>query len=72
MDVIDKPLGSEGHIDVKLEGGNAVISITHNHASGSVSVVAKENAKYFLDKLKVLIPGKIDDMVIDVVESQIP
>ncbi len=66
------PLGSEGSLDVKIEGGKLVLTISHVHASGEVSLVAKEDVKYFLEKLKVAIPGKFDDVVIDLAEASLP
>ncbi len=66
------PLGTEGNLDVKLDGGKVVLTITHVHASGTLSVVASEDAKYFLEKLKVLIPGTIDDYLINVLEISLP
>lgn len=71
---IDKqiPLGPEGNLDVKLEDGKLVLTISHVHASGQISVVATEDAKYFLEKLKVLIPGTIDDYLINILEVSLP
>lgn len=66
------PLGPEGNLDVKLDGGKIVIMITHVHASGQLSLVASEDAKYFLEKLKALIPGTIDDYLINLAEISLP
>lgn len=65
-------LGPEGKLGLKLEGGKLILTITHVHASGELSLVAKEDAKYFLEKLKVAIPGSWDDLVISVVEGALP
>jgi hypothetical protein len=65
----DIALGPEGNMDLKLEAGKLVIEIKHVHASGEVSLVAKEDAGYFLDKLAALIPGQIDDAVIAVIKA---
>lgn len=72
MDLVAQPIGSEGALSVKLEGGKLVLEIKHLHASGEVSLVAKEDAKYFLEKLKVAIPGSWDDLLISVVEGSLP
>lgn len=72
MDVVSTALGSEGTLKLELVGGKIVLTITHLHASGALSVVAKEDAKYFLEKLKDVIPGTIDDMLITLAESIIP
>jgi len=49
-------IGPEGKLDVKVEGGKLIISVTHVHASGQVSLIATEDAKYFLEKLKSVLP----------------
>lgn len=72
MDIVNQPVGPEGSVSVKLEGGKLVLEFKHLHASGELSVIAKEDAKYFLEKLKVAIPGKFDDVVIDIVEGALP
>lgn len=72
MDVANTKIGSEGNLSLKLEGGKVILTITHVHASGELSVSAKEDAKYFLEKLKVLIPGSIDDMLINIAEASLP
>jgi hypothetical protein len=72
MDVVNTQLGPEGNLDLKLEGGKVVLTITHQHASGEISLVATEDAKYFLEKLKVLIPGSIDDAIISIAEGALP
>lgn len=72
MDAIDQKIGPEGNIKVGIEGGKLVLTFTHVHASGEVSIVAKEDAKYFLEKLKVAIPGNWDDLVINVIEGALP
>lgn len=72
MDVGNIALGPEGLADLKLEGGMLILTFVHKHASGEVTITVKENAKYFLEKLKVAIPGKLDDVVIDVIEGALP
>jgi hypothetical protein len=72
MDVAAGQLGAEGAWDLKLEGGKAILSIKHTHASGEMSFEMKEDARYFFEKLKALIPGNFDDMLISVAESALP
>lgn len=68
----DVALGPEGKLTLKLEGGKVILTVSHVHASGSLSLVATEDAKYFLELLKVAIPGNWDDLVISVVEGALP
>lgn len=72
MDLADVKLGSEGDVKVGIEGGKLVLSLVHVHASGEVTLVVKEDAKYFLEKLKAVIPGNWDDLVINVIEGALP
>lgn len=72
MDVVNTAIGAEGSLDLKLDGGKLVLTVTHIHASGDVSLVVKEDVKYFLEKLKVAIPGSFDDVVINVLEGALP
>lgn len=69
VDVVDKELGSEGKVSLKFEGGKVKIVLSHAHASGSVSLVAEEDAAYFLDKLAEAIPGDWDKTVIEIVKG---
>lgn len=57
MDVANVALGSEGKLEVDVIGGKLVIKIIHAHASGSVTVVAEEDLKYFLEILKGKLPS---------------
>ncbi len=72
VDVVDQALGSEGKVNVKVEGGSVVLSLAHVHASGEVQLVVKEDLKYFLDQLKVAISGNVDDVIIDIIKGMIP
>lgn len=71
MDLISKPLGAEGQFDLDFVDGKIVIKVSHNHASGSVSIVAEQDASYFLDKLAEKIPGDWDKAVIEVIKGLI-
>lgn len=72
MNLVDQKIGAEGDVKLALEGGKLVLSFVHVHASGEVQLTAKEDARYFLEKLKVAIPGNWDDLVISVVEGSLP
>jgi hypothetical protein len=65
----DIQLGTEGDLKVKVEGGMLILEISHKHASGELSLVAKEDIGYFLDKVSAQIPGSVDDMVFAVVKT---
>jgi hypothetical protein len=63
------PLGPEIAVDLKLIDGKVVIAIAQNGADGFVKLEAGLGPKPFLEKLKVMIPGQIDDMVITALEA---
>lgn len=71
MDLGEVKLGSEGDVKVGVEGGKLVLVIHHVHASGEVSIVVKEDVKYFLEKVKAVVPNWAD-VLIDVAETAIP
>lgn len=72
VDVGNVQLGSEGALNVKLEGGKLILELVHAHASGEVKIAASEDLKYFLDKLKGAIKGNVDDVIIDIIKGMIP
>lgn len=72
MELKDIKLGTEGDVKLTLEGGKLILMLTHIHASGSVSIMVSEDAKYFLEKLKVAIPGSFDDVLINLAEASLP
>lgn len=71
MDLADVKLGSEGDVKVSVEGGLIVLSLSHVHASGQINLVVKEDAKYFLEKLKAVVPPWAD-VLINVAEGALP
>lgn len=71
MELAHADLGSEGKFELKLEGGKlvAVINYSGADAEGALSVALKPSV--FIDKLKALIPGKIDDMFFDLLLAKL-
>jgi len=69
MDLVKESLGSEGSVSLKVSDGKLLITLEHTHASGKLSLVAEEDASYFLDKLAAAIPGQIDDAVLAVIKG---
>ena len=62
---LEKKLGGELDLEIKLEGAFAVISITHEGNLGSVKVEGKVNAALLVDKITDMIPGEWDDDLLD-------
>ena len=64
-EVIDIPIGAESHLDLKLVDGKIVLEVKQVGADGSVSLQVAVSPKPLLEKLKALIPGSLDDLIID-------
>lgn len=69
MDIVTQPIGKEGALEIDVVGGQIVVSATHKHASGEVTLTATEDVGYFLDKLAAKIPGAVDDAIIGVIKA---
>ena len=66
----DIKLGAEGDLDLKFVGGQLVVTFTYGGASGSASVQVTQSPKYFLEKLKGVLPANVFvDGAIDAVEA---
>lgn len=72
MDIVNQQIGPEDTVKVSLEGGKLVITNSYAGKQVGADVSIKVDAKAFLEMLKVAIPGKFDDVVIDVVEGALP
>lgn len=59
----------EFDFDFKLVDGKVVISAKYEGKGASSELVNKIEPKYFLEKLKALIPGDTDDMIIDLLSK---
>lgn len=59
----------KGAYRVEIKGGNFVTTVTYtsDELEAQVSVTGKSAAA--IDKLKVLIPGKVDDFILDVIKG---
>lgn len=71
MDLINQPVGTEGTLNVKLSKGKVILTLQHKHASGNASVVVEEDASYFFKKLGDLIPGKLDDAILALIDASV-
>jgi hypothetical protein len=68
QNLIDKDLGDKGELKLDLVDGQLKLSINYALPTlkGEVSVVL--NSDELLDKLAELIPGKVDDAVINILK----
>jgi len=58
-------LGSELDFNVKLEDGKAVIELEHEGTIGFAKIQVGVDAVKLVDKLTDLIPGEMDDALLD-------
>ena len=63
MEIANEQIGAEGSLDLKLEDGKLSLSVVHQSKGGEVSLSAKLDPEYFVNKLTAAIPGGIDDAV---------
>ena len=69
MELADKELGAEGDLHLELKEGKVVLTINHASKALEAQLSASVDPDYFIDKLKVLIPGSVDDAIFDVIEG---
>lgn len=70
MDLAHVPVGPEAAIDLKLEGGAVKLIVGYKGADADVQLVGALKPKAFVEKLKVMIPGQIDDAIFDLILAQ--
>jgi len=58
-------LGSELDFNLKLEDGKAIIELEHEGSLGFAKVQVGVDAVKLVDKLTDLIPGEMDDAILD-------
>ena len=67
---VQKQFGKELGLDIKVEGGKVIVSITADTSGVDVSLSASLEAQYFVDKLKEAIPGDgLPETLIDMLAS---
>lgn len=62
---IEKKLGGELDLDIKLDGAQAVITIVHEGSLGFAKFEVGTDAVKLIDKITDMIPGDWDDALID-------
>ena len=62
---INKELGKELELELKKDGENAVICISHEGALGYIKLEAGISLADLVDKITDLIPGEMDDAILD-------
>lgn len=68
-EIVGAAIGPEAKVDLKLKDGAIVVVVTYQGADGFATLEAGLKPQAFLEKLKTLIPGTFDDIVIDALEA---
>lgn len=63
------PLSPEANWEIELADGKLMIKAKFQGTGGGVELVGNIDKSYFLNKLKEKIPGKIDDVLIDLLDG---
>jgi hypothetical protein len=67
-ELADGEIGKEGMYDLKLADGVLCFMIGMDTKGVDASFEVKMDAGYFIDKLKAVIPGEIDDAVLEMLK----
>lgn len=65
MEIAKGSIGPEASYDLELKDGGVSIVITYVGADAKAKLEASLSVDVFIDKLKKLIPGTIDDAILD-------
>jgi len=68
-EIVGMPIGPEAHVDLKLKDGAVVVSVVYKGADGFATVEAGLVPDAFLDKLKAMVPGTLDDVIIEALKA---
>lgn len=69
MVILDKKLSSELSVLATLENGKVALKLVYAGKLGGGSLVLDVSADTLIDKLKDIVPGKIDDYIIDALKA---
>lgn len=71
MKIVHENLGPEVSIDADLVNGSPQVSLKYSGKQVQFELSGRGDLSAFLDMAKGLIPGSIDDVVIDFVKAEI-
>lgn len=69
MEIAKGSLGAEVNYDLKMLDGMLQVMAVYKGEQTGASVSVSVDPSKFLDKLKELIPGSVDDVVIELMKS---
>lgn len=68
-DLLEKKIGAEGEIEITLKDGKLRIMVGYDGKGADAGLYLDLEPEYLLDKLAAVIPGKWDDMALDLVKG---
>lgn len=69
MELIKKPLGTEGEVALVLSGGKLSLVAKYDSKGLDGEVKLSVDSDYFIDELKAKIPGQIDDAILEILKA---
>jgi len=67
-ELMDKQIGAEGGVKLSFVEGKLKLELMYDGKGGDAGVFLMLEPDYFMDKLKDVIPGDIDDKIIDMLK----
>jgi hypothetical protein len=71
IDLAKGPIGADGDFDLEIENGQLVLEVSYDGEGVDGTLRVSVDGLYFMDKLKGVIPGTIDDAVIELLKNAI-
>lgn len=68
-EIVGGALGPEAKYDLAIKDGKVQLSLSYGGAETDATLQINVSAAVFLDKLKAMIPGQVDDLLIGMLES---
>ncbi len=67
-EIVNAEISGESDFDLKFEDGKIKFLVSYDGKGANGGVYIDVEPDYFLDKLKVMIPGELDDKLIDMLK----
>lgn len=68
-ELLAKDLSAEAKLSLELVGGKLQLKLDYDGKGAGASVAVNLEPDYFIEKLAALIPGKLDDAVLEILKS---
>jgi len=68
-ELLAKELGAEADLSIALVAGKLELKLSYDGKGAGASVAVNLEPDYFIEKLAAVIPGKLDDAVLEILKS---